>query len=258
MDRLTTLPGPRYLDAAIETMPRLALRALQAERLAALPSQVVERTSTSLSLSRHWWELGVRRGDYVAYLPFPFSDDAMIDTLRHLGGTVVPFDHDPAEVDRLATLSRALRPVTLYCLSEAFLHAITTRLERLGLDPAPVFSSYRSMVFAGDALPASLRQTAASWGVELFHCRTFGDVVVAFECRAHDGLHVWEDEWLVEVVDPATEAPVADGSPGELVVTSLGHLSAPRRRTGDRVALVTAPCACGRTHARLQTLGRVD
>ena len=138
------------------------------------------------------------------------------------------------------------------------MHAITTRLERLGLDPAPVFYSYRSMVFAGDALPASLRQTAASWGVELFHCRTFGDVVVAFECRAHDGLHVWEDEWLIEIVDPATEAPVADGSPGELVVTSLGHLSAPRRRTGDRVALVTAPCACGRTHARLQTLGRVD
>ena len=81
---------------------------------------------------------------------------------------------------------------------------------------------------------------------------------VATEClTARNGLHVQEDHFLVEVVDPADGTPVAHGSDGELVFTTLTKEALPliRYRTGDLGAITIEPCACGRTTARLIRLG---
>ncbi len=81
---------------------------------------------------------------------------------------------------------------------------------------------------------------------------------VATEClTARDGLHVQEDHFLVEVVDPADGSPVPHGSDGELVLTTLTKEALPliRYRTGDLGAITIEPCACGRTTARLIRLG---
>ncbi len=85
---------------------------------------------------------------------------------------------------------------------------------------------------------------------------------VAAECiEARDGLHVHEDHFVVEIVDPDTGAPLEDGAEGELVFTTLRKEALPllRYRTGDIASLTTEPCLCGRTIARIRGLrGRRD
>jgi phenylacetate-CoA ligase len=85
---------------------------------------------------------------------------------------------------------------------------------------------------------------------------------VAMECLEGRGaLHVMDDHFLPEVVDPATGAPVEEGAEGELVLTTLSRQAMPvlRYRTKDLTRLVTEPCPCGRTSARIgRFTGRVD
>ena len=75
---------------------------------------------------------------------------------------------------------------------------------------------------------------------------------VSYECWNKDGLHINEDHFLVEVVDPATGEPVPDGKEGELVFTSLTKEALPviRYRSGDLASISYRPCACGRVFAR--------
>jgi phenylacetate-CoA ligase len=84
---------------------------------------------------------------------------------------------------------------------------------------------------------------------------------VAAECSARNGLHVQEDHFLVEVVDPDSGEPLREGEQGELVFTTLAKEAQPliRYRTGDIGELDSAPCECGRTLARVTRLvGRRD
>jgi phenylacetate-CoA ligase len=85
---------------------------------------------------------------------------------------------------------------------------------------------------------------------------------MGIDCAAHDGIHVWEDHYLCEIIDPDAGVPRPDGSEGELVVTTLTREGLPliRYRTHDLTRVLSrAPCACGRTHVRLDRLrGRTD
>ncbi|HEX7415636.1 MAG TPA: phenylacetate--CoA ligase [Smithellaceae bacterium] len=84
---------------------------------------------------------------------------------------------------------------------------------------------------------------------------------VAFECPYQNGMHIWEDSFLVEIIDPETLKPVADGKEGELVMTTLQREGMPllRYRTKDLTKIIPEPCACGRTHRRIERIkGRTD
>jgi phenylacetate-CoA ligase len=84
---------------------------------------------------------------------------------------------------------------------------------------------------------------------------------VAFECPEQDGMHIWEDCFLVEVIDPQTLEPVPDGEEGELVLTTLSREAMPliRYRTRDLTMILPGECPCGRTHKRIARLkGRSD
>lgn len=84
---------------------------------------------------------------------------------------------------------------------------------------------------------------------------------VAFECPHQTGLHIWEDNFLVEIIDPDTLAPMPDGEEGELVLTTLMRDGMPilRYRTKDLTRIVPGPCGCGRTHRRIDRIkGRTD
>jgi phenylacetate-CoA ligase len=84
---------------------------------------------------------------------------------------------------------------------------------------------------------------------------------VSCECWEQDGLHVWEDHFLVEVIDPNTGEVLPDGEKGELVFTCITKEALPliRYRTRDISILNHEPCACGRTHVRMhRVLGRTD
>ncbi len=84
---------------------------------------------------------------------------------------------------------------------------------------------------------------------------------VAFECPYQDGLHIWEDAYLVEVINPETLEPVPDGEYGELVLTTLTREAMPilRYRTKDLTRIIPGECPCGRAHRRIDRIrGRSD
>ena len=84
---------------------------------------------------------------------------------------------------------------------------------------------------------------------------------VAFECPEQNGLHIWEDYFIVEVLDPNTLEPVKEGELGELVLTTINREAMPllRYRTRDLTRLLSGSCPCGRTHRRISRLqGRSD
>jgi len=84
---------------------------------------------------------------------------------------------------------------------------------------------------------------------------------VAFECQCKNGMHIWEDGYIAEIIDPKTLEPVRDGEVGELVLTILCREATPvlRYRTRDLTGFFTEPCPCGRTHRRLYRItGRSD
>ena len=84
---------------------------------------------------------------------------------------------------------------------------------------------------------------------------------VAFECTEQNGLHIWEDAYLVEIIDPLTLQAVAPGEVGELVMTTLDRQAMPliRYRTRDLTRILPGACRCGRTHRRLDRItGRSD
>ena len=84
---------------------------------------------------------------------------------------------------------------------------------------------------------------------------------VAFECSEQQGMHIWEDRYLVELIDPISLEPVAEGEEGELVLTTLTREAMPliRYRTRDLTSILPEPCPCGRTHARIARIkGRTD
>jgi phenylacetate-CoA ligase len=208
-------------------------------------------------ITRDFWGMGVRPGDYVALVLFTFRGPTY-GLFQGLGTVPILFDFDPAEMERFCELSLRYRPTGLYNFGSLLINAVRDACTRRGDDPADVFASYKGVVFAGEPLSPRARGLAEAWGVELFEHTGVGDVTAAFECHAHDGLHVWEDTVLVEGLAPNGTESVADGERCELVATSLTNRTAPllRYRSDDIVRLTRDPCVCGRTHLRVWPIGR--
>ncbi len=84
---------------------------------------------------------------------------------------------------------------------------------------------------------------------------------VAFECKEQNGMHIWEDYFIVEIIDPQTLEPVADGEMGEMVLTTINREAMPllRYRTRDLTRIMPGECPCGRHHKRIDRMrGRSD
>lgn len=101
-------------------------------------------------------------------------------------------------------------------------------------------------------------------GVKAYNCFGMSEMNgpgVAFECKEQNGLHIWEDYVIVEIIDPVTLEPVPEGEVGELVLTAINREAMPllRYRTRDLTRIIQGKCACGRTHKRIDRFkGRSD
>lgn len=152
----------------------------------------------------------------------------------------------------------------LVCTPTYALHlAEVARQRGLDLRSSPV----RVSIHAGEpgaSLPNVKRAIEEGWGVTCFdHAGATEVGAWAFDCQAQSGaIHLNENEFVFEVIDPETCEPASEGVRGELVVTTLGRAGMPvlRYRTGDLVEMTTSPCSCGRTLARIRggVLGRAD
>ncbi|PLX42571.1 MAG: phenylacetate--CoA ligase [Deltaproteobacteria bacterium] len=122
-------------------------------------------------------------------------------------------------------------------------------------------------IFGAEVFAPSMKEKIKKGlGIEVYDIygmtETGGVGTLGMDCSAHDGIHLWEDHYYVEVLDRETGKQVPDGEEGELVVTALTREALPviRFRTGDLTRVISRDkCSCGRTHIRLDTItGRVD
>ena len=132
-----------------------------------------------------------------------------------------------------------------------------------GLDPRDL--PLRLAFLGAEPHSEDMRQRIeAAYGLKAYNSYGLSEMNgpgVAFECPEQNGLHVWEDSFLLEVLDPQTLEPVPPGQPGELVFTNLTRQGMPllRYRTRDLASYDDSPCACGRGFRRLsRIMGRTD
>jgi phenylacetate-CoA ligase len=176
---------------------------------------------------------------------------------ERIGATVVPVSG--GFTPRQAMLLRDLGAQVLVSLPSYSL-VIAQALADAGVDPAG--TPLELGLFGGEpwteALRTEIDRTLGIRAVNFYGLSEMCGPGVATEClTARDGLHVNEDHFIAEVIDPDTGAPVPAGTTGELVFTTLTKEALPliRYRTGDLGAITDEPCPCGRTLARLTKLG---
>ncbi|MDX9981458.1 MAG: phenylacetate--CoA ligase [Lentisphaeria bacterium] len=150
-------------------------------------------------------------------------------------------------------------------------HAIPSYLTRLydvfvelGVDPVKDTQLERLVIGAEPHSEETRRRIEGLFGVKAFNSYGLSEMNgpgVAFECEHQNGLHIWEDCFVVEIVHPETLEPVAEGEVGELVLTTLDRQAMPiiRYRTRDLTRFLPGTCACGRTSRRIDRItGRSD
>jgi phenylacetate-CoA ligase len=214
-------------------------------------------------MARSYFAAGARRGDVVhnayGYGLFTGGLGAHYGAER-LGAVVVPVSGGATE--RQITLMQDFG-ATVLCSTPSYALALAEAAEHQGIDLRQ--GKLRVGMFGAEPWSAAMRrEIEARIGLKAVDVYGLSEIMgpgVACECEHRDGLHGWEDHFLFEIIDPETGQPVPEGQAGELVITTLTKQALPmiRYRTRDITRLTTAPCACGRTHARiLRITGRND
>ena len=180
---------------------------------------------------------------------------------ERLGALVVPVSGGVTA--RQATLLRDLEAQVLCCTPSYALH-IAQGLREAGIEPDQL--KLEVGIFGAEPWTEGMRERLESeLGLTALNVYGLSEIVgpgVSAECpEGRDGLHVQEDHFLVEVIDPDSSERVDDGTDGELVFTTLTKEALPllRYRTGDIASLTRERCVCGRTFARMSAIrGRRD
>jgi phenylacetate-CoA ligase len=140
---------------------------------------------------------------------------------------------------------------------------LATVFDDLGIDPQSL--ALRIALIGAEPHTEKIRQRIEEvYGVKAYNSYGLSEMNgpgVAFECPAQKGMHIWEDAYIPEILDPQTLEPVPDGEVGELVVTTLTRQGMPliRYRTKDLTRFMPGECSCGRAHRRIdRILGRAD
>ncbi len=151
---------------------------------------------------------------------------------------------------------------TVLCCTPSYAMYLGEEVERLGVKDQ---LKLRVGIFGAEPWSENMRQQIEEkLGIRAYDIYGLSEVLgpgVSCECAEQAGMHVWEDHFAVEIIDPETEEVLPYGTPGELVFTSLSKEAFPvvRYRTRDICVLNAEPCRCGRTHIRMaKPDGRTD
>ena len=137
-------------------------------------------------------------------------------------------------------------------------------MEEMGIDPHRDTHLRTLIIGAEPHSEEQRRRIEQMLGVKAYNSFGMSEMCgpgVAFECTEQNGLHIWEDYYIVEIVDPMTLEPVPEGEVGELVLTTINREAMPllRYRTRDLTRILPGECPCGRHHLRLDRMkGRSD
>jgi phenylacetate-CoA ligase len=172
-----------------------------------------------------------------------------------LGATVIPISG--GNTDRQIMLMQDFGSTVICCTPSYFLHLVE-RAQEEKID----FSRMRVGVFGAEPWSEAMRQRiqkdTAIRGYDIYGLSEIIGPGVGAECVHQAGLHLYEDHFFPEIIDPGTGQVLPDGAEGELVLTTLSKQAMPmiRYRTRDVTTLVAEPCACGRTLRRIKRIER--
>lgn len=178
-----------------------------------------------------------------------------------IGMMVIP--SGPGNSVRQIALMREFGTTAVHILPSYALHLLDV-FEELKLDPKKDVKLRIAFIGAEPHSEGMRKKIEDSYDIDAFNSYGLSEMNgpgVAFECPEKEGLHVWEDNFLVEIIDPQTLEPLPDGKEGEVVFTTLNREGMPliRYRTRDLAYIYPDPCPCGRTHRRISRIkGRND
>jgi len=216
-------------------------------------------------MARIYASAGTRKGDIVqnayGYGLFTGGLGFHYGALE-IGATVLPIA--AGETERQISLAKEYGTTVLTCTPSYAAFMGRYAKEKMGIDPAKDLK-WKSGLFGAEAWSEELRERIEELlGLEAFDIYGLSEVIgpgVSVECFRHDGLHIQEDHFLPEIINPNTGESVKEGEMGELVLTTLTRQATPvlRFRTGDITSLKFEGCACGRTSVRMgRIFGRAD
>ena len=172
-----------------------------------------------------------------------------------LGATVVPAS--VGNTQRQVMLMRDFGVNGICCTPSYFLHLIEqAKLSGIDMRDLPI----RVGVFGAEPWSQGMReQLEKGAGIEAFDIYGLSEIIgpgVAIECTEHEGMHIFEDHFYPEIIDPDTGKVLPDGEFGELVLTTLSKYAMPmiRYRTRDLTRIIAEPCKCGRTIRRIDRI----
>ncbi|MDO4583723.1 MAG: phenylacetate--CoA ligase [Planctomycetia bacterium] len=179
------------------------------------------------------------------------------DGVERLGATVIPISGGNTE--RQIMIMKDFNVTAVSCTPSYFIHLIDKAME-MGLDLREF--PLRTGIFGAEPWTAAMRQRIEELSnIRAFDIYGLSEIVgpgVGAECCAQQGLHIFEDHFYPEIIDPETCEVLPDGEEGELVLTTLSKDAMPmlRYRTRDITALENVPCPCGRTIRRIRRISR--
>ena len=177
-----------------------------------------------------------------------------------LGCMTVPTSS--GNTDRQIMFLRDLN-ATIICCTPSYAAFLGESLKEMGLTPDEI--PLKAGIFGAEAWSEEMRRdiekTLGIKAYDIYGLTELSGPGVSFECSAQQGMHVNEDHFIAEIIDPDTEEVLPEGAVGELVFTSVDKEAFPmiRYRTHDVCSLTREKCSCGRTHVRMTRLmGRTD
>ena len=213
--------------------------------------------------ARLFWQAGMRPSDrYVHGLNFAlYVGGPDVIGAQRLGALASWVGAVPS--DRLLFVLKQYQPTVIWT-SPSYAWQLGEKAKEKGFDPKTDFSIHTIIVAGepGGSIPSTRAAIEELWGAKVVDFFGLSDIygACAAACEARDGLHIVEDQILVETVDPHTGEVLEPGELGELVYTTLMKKARPmiRFRTGDIGYVSNEPCQCGRTLARIHITGRKD
>lgn len=176
---------------------------------------------------------------------------------QSLGCAVVPASGGNTE--RQVMLIKDFGATAISCTPSYFVHIIEVA-QKMGVDLKK--TNLKVGIFGAEPWSENMRRyIEANTAIKAFDIYGLSEIAgpgVGCECKCHNGIHIFEDHYYPEIVDPETGTPLPDGQEGELVLTTLSKRAMPvlRYRTHDITSIYTEKCECGRTIRRIRRIGR--
>ena len=181
---------------------------------------------------------------------------------EEIGAAVVPASGGMTE--RQLMLMKDFGATVLTCTPTFALHLAEVAKKQGGENYLKDYK-LKSGIFGAEPTSKALKdEVSKAWGIKYFEVYGLSEIIgpgVSCSCDESEKLHIFDDHFLAEIIDPKTGEVLEDGQRGELVITTLTKQALPliRYRTGDITSLTKEPCKCGRTMARMESIvGRAD